>query len=349
MSGRRYVMGAAPLAMVLITATGVRAGLPPLRATSFGQVVIEPSRVSGVLWLDRDFIEAKEPIDRDGDMQYNEGELLAARGPLTFYINEHFFVMWDGKIHPIAATSVKTEKRLGLKNDFLKVSWVSEHKPNGSPVSILSHLLRDGWREARTMLYVTYRDRREIWVLSPENYFDLSVMGKPDSERTEQGTHRVAPRRYGCVNLCLLVELKSGKSKCPRCGSVVAEVRGSSVPGAGYFGLHGGVLRPAGSEGQRLEALLSSREELRVYVTNEKLEKLAAGNAKGSVDLWTDEMATTTRVKSEFQVAANREYLVAKIPAGMILPIRARCMLDFGDGAVTLVDFFLPEVVEVAD
>ena len=323
--------------------------VPPLRATAFGTVEIEPSKVTGVLWLERDIIEAKEPIDRDGDMLYNAGELLAARGPLTNYVNGQFFLLWDGKVHPIVVRDITTEKRPGLKYDYLKIVWVSQDSPHDSTVAILSRLLSEAWRDARTMLSIKNGHRKQLWVLSPADYFDASLMAKPAPTTARPGASKPPERRFGCLNLCLAVEIKEGASKCPKCGSFIGELRGAGVPGAGYFGLHGGPMMSIGIGGRKLEAVLASKEELRAYLTDELMTRLPLDKAKGFVELWTDEMMDNTLVKVEFQPVSSGAYLTARIPANTIMPLRARCTLDMGDGATYLVDFFLPEIVEVSD
>lgn len=345
---RRRVMNACVLSAWALVASSASA-VPPLRATAFGTVDIEPAKVTGVLWLERDIIEAKEPIDRDGDILYNAGELMAARGPITNYLNGQFFLLWDGKVHPIVVRDITTEKRRGLKYDYLKIVWVSQDSPHNATVSILSRLLSEAWRDARTMLGVKNGHRKEIWVLSPTDYFDATLMGKPAPASGRSGPARPPERRFACLNLCLAVEMKEGASKCPKCGSFIAELRGAGVPGAGYFGLHGGSLMTMGPGGKKLEAVLASKEELRVYLTDEAMNKLPLEKAKGSVDLWTDEMMENTLVKVDFQPAPSGAFLAAKVPANMIMPLRVRCTLDLGDGSAYLVDFFLPEIVEVTD
>jgi hypothetical protein len=336
------------LALLLCPSSSARA-VPPLRATAFGTVEIEPWKVSGVIWLERDIIEAKEPIDRDGDMLYNAGEMTAARSLITNYLNSQFFLLWDGKIHPIVVRDIKTEKRKGLKYDYLKITWVSQDSPQNAAVVIVSRLLTEAWREARTMLSIKHGHRKQIWVLSPTDYFDDTLMAKPAPAPTRPGPSKTPERRFGCLNLCLAVEMKEGASKCPKCGSFICELRGAGVPGAGYFGLHGGPLMSMGFGGQKLEAALASKEELRVYLTDELMTPLPLDKAKGFVEVWTDEMMENTLVKVPLQTASSGAYLVAKLPANMIMPLRARCNLDLGDGAANLIDFFLPETVEVTD
>ncbi|HKQ49219.1 MAG TPA: hypothetical protein VJZ71_14200 [Phycisphaerae bacterium] len=343
---RRRVGYACALSAWALVASSAGA-VPPLRATAFGTVEIEPTKVTGVFWLERDIIEAKEPIDRDGDMLYNAGELMAARGPITNYLNGQFYLLWDGKIHPIVVRDITTEKRRGLKYDYLKIVWVSRDSPNGATVSIVSRLLTEAWREARTMLNLRFGNRREIWVLSPGDYFDASLMGQPPPARAHSSRPR--ERRFACLNLCLAVELREGATKCPKCGSFIAELRGAGVPGANLVGLHGGPLMSMGPGGKKLEALLASKEELRVYLTDDDLNKISLVKAKGSVDLWTDEMMENTLVKVDLVPAPSGDYLAARIPGNMIMPLQARCTLNLGDGPAYLVDFFLPEIVEVTD
>ncbi len=349
MSGR-IIGGCMVLLACGFVMTASAKGAPPLRATAFSTVVIEPSKVSGVLWLERDVIEAKQPIDRDGDMQYTPGELIAARGPMTDYVNGSFLLLWGGKIHPIVARDVTTEKRPGLKYDYLKITWVSRDSPNGAAISIVSRLLREVWHEARTMISVTFGRQKEVWVLSPTDYFESSLMGMGDENRTGLGPSKTAQRRFACGNMCLGVELKDRTMKCPKCGHFLAEARGAPIPGAGYFGRHNGPLMSLGMGGRKLEAVLASRQELRVYLTNEILEKFPADKMSGSVEMYTDEMMETTLVKDDFKIAPGGSCLTAKVPANLNLPIRVRCNLNIGDGAGSyLVDFFLPDVEDVKD
>jgi hypothetical protein len=313
--------------------------VPPLRATAFGKVEIEQAKVSGSLWLERDVMEAKQPIDADGDMQYSPGELLAARSMVTDYINTHFFIMWEGKIHPIVARDMVTEKRPGLKYNYLKIAWVSQDSPNSAPISIMSRLLSDVWRDARTMLFVSSGRHREVWILSPADYFESSLLGKPAELGSGRTPHKPMPRRFACVDLCLGVEIKDGVSKCPRCGQFIAEAKGAEVPGAGFFGLHGGPLMTVGTKKRFLEAALASREELRFYLTDDALTKLPMDKAGGSVEVWTDELMESTLVKFPLTPGTAGAYLSAKIPPKLDLPLRARCSVDLGDGATYMIDF----------
>jgi hypothetical protein len=107
---------------------------------------------------------------------------------------------------------------------------------------------------------------------------------------------------------------------------------------------HGGPLT-IGIDGRRVEAVMVSKDELRLYLTTTLCR--VSDKAKGSVELWTDEMMENTLVKVDLVPAPSGTYLAAKIPANMILPLRARCTLDLGESAAYLVDFFLPEIVEV--
>ena len=96
------------------------------------KVEIEQAKVSGSLWLERDVMEAKQPIDADGDMQYSPGELLAARSMVTRLYQYALFHHVGGKIHPIVARDMVTEKRPGLKYNYLKIAWVSQDSPNSA-------------------------------------------------------------------------------------------------------------------------------------------------------------------------------------------------------------------------
>lgn len=328
-----------------------RADGPFSKVTAFVALRASPPEITGELWLDRDTVEAKFPIDKDGDTNYTEGELYAVRGPLTDYVNQHLHLLWGGQKHPIALQDMVFDRRPGAKNISVKMVFTVPKFSEGSSLLIFSTMLSDLSRQGRTMVSIDMGGRREVCVLGPDLYYDQrSSASSGDRSATQPAASPAgaAKPRYGCVNLCLAVESARATNRCPRCGSELAPLSGGPMPGKGYIGRLGGTLMPFVPGQYRLEGLLATPEEFRVYLLSDELDATPVGPLAGSVQIWTDKMENTTMHREDLKISNDGAYLWSSVPKGMVLPLRARCMIQMGDGkGQRMVDFYLPHVVPV--
>ncbi|MCZ6684118.1 MAG: hypothetical protein O7B26_13140 [Planctomycetota bacterium] len=152
---------------------------------------------------------------------------------------------------------------------------------------------------------------------------------------------KAAPKRYACSRWCIGVQTTKQSTKCPRCGSALLPVRGDGIPGYGVIGPHGGELRELRPQ-VWIEALLTSRDELRLYVTNPELARRSVGSLSGTVFLSTDAHFEETGVEVTLEAAEEGKFFRATVPESVKLPIRARCNLQTsGEGGPLQADFFL--------
>lgn len=343
------ILIAFPALFLVVFASDAVADAPFSKVTAFANLEVKPPEILGTLWIDRDAVEAKFPIDKDGDTQYTEGELFTIRGPLTNYVNQHFHLMWGGKTHPIVLKNATFEVRPNSKNNCVKLTFSSPQYSAGESLLIFSTLLSDLSRQGRTLVSIEGDGRREVCVLGPDSYYDSRLTSTAPGT-TSQPAAATRKTRFGCLGLCLGVESPREMTKCPRCGGPVVALSGGPMPGKGYLGSHGGTLMPFVPGQIRVEGILAKPEEFRVYLVSEELDAMPAGSLSGTVQIWTDKMEQTSMHKEGLKVSTNGAYLWASVPKGMILPIRARCMLDVGDGkGQRMVEFFLPGVVAVPD
>lgn len=150
-----------------------------------------------------------------------------------------------------------------------------------------------------------------------------------------------ATRRYACSKWCIGVQTTKQSSKCPRCGSALLPVRGDGIPGYGVVGPHGGELREMRPR-MWIEAVLVSRDELRLYMTNPELEARPVGKMTGTILLSTDEHFEETSIEVPLEPAKDGKYFRAAVPDSVKLPIRARCSLQSpGDEGQLQAEFFL--------
>jgi hypothetical protein len=154
-------------------------------------------------------------------------------------------------------------------------------------------------------------------------------------------------RRYACSRLCLGVESKDKSAKCMRCGSELLEVHGSAVPGVGRIGRHGGMLRTLGRGDVQVEAWLPSRDEVRFYLTDKAMRPLPVKKVNCLARAGSSQRPEEARVGLDVRASSAGDYLTAKIPAKMALPIQVQCQLDLGgEDGPRLVEFHLHEVIE---
>lgn len=324
------------------------------RAVVFVELELKPPEIRGVLWIDRDAVEVKYPIDRDGDTDYTEAELYLTRGPLTDYINQNFHLMWDGAVQPIVLTDMVYDVRPISRNSCVKMMFTVPKFSEGSELVVYSRVLSEFSQRARTMVRIDRGGEQEVWVLSPQHYYDTRLKGEAKAALSMPppviGRSATKDPRHACANLCLGVDLTKPPGKCPRCGAKIVRLFGAPVPGAGQIGRLGGASMPFMPGQYRVEALLATPEEFRFYLNTESLEAAPIGRLSGSVQIWTDGMMETTSHKETLKLSKDGAYLWSSVPKGMILPLRARCMFELGEGRGTrMVDFFLTGVVEVKD
>lgn len=349
---REWVMRAAWIAgLAVVPSAAARADAPFSKVTAFVSLEVRAPEIVGTLWIDRDAVEAKFPIDKDGDTQYTEGELFAVRGPLTNYVNQNFHLMWGGRTHPVTLKAAAFEERAASRNNCVKLTFSAPQYPADEPLVIFSTLLSDLSRQGRTLVAISADGRREVCVLGPDVYYDSRRSAGPAAASQPAGAANATQKtRFGCFGMCLGVDSPRDMKKCPRCGGPVAALSGGPMPGKGYLGSHGGTLMPFMPGQFRLEGVLATPEEFRVYLVTEELDAMPVGSMSGTVQIWTDKMEQTTTHKEGLKASTNGAYLWASVPKGMILPLRARCMLDAGDGrGQRMVEFFLPDVVRVSE
>jgi hypothetical protein len=156
-----------------------------------------------------------------------------------------------------------------------------------------------------------------------------------------------ASRRYACPKLCLGIESKDPSAKCMRCGSGLVEAYGARVPGVGRIGRHGGVLQGLDPRPLRVEALLPSSSELRLYFTDPALKPQPVGELSGKVLLWRDQRVDEGQVELELTPAEDDSFLFAKIPAEFQIPLTAQCDLHFSEERRTeSLTFHLHQIID---
>lgn len=195
------------------------------------------------------------------------------------------------------------------------------------------------WKGVQTfsadLTFGSGEDRRRVLLDFPV----VTVLPEEDVAR--------ASRRYACSRLCLGVESKDKSAKCMRCGSELLEVHGSAVPGVGRIGRHGGMLRRLGGGDVLVEAWLPSRDEVRFYLTDKAMRPLPVKKVNCLARAGSAERPEEARVGLEVRASSAGDYLRAKIPAKMVLPIQVQCQLDLGDeDGPRIVEFHLHEVIE---
>ncbi len=333
----RIVLTSALVAACVLPAEG--GNNPVARVTAFVKLDVKPPAIKGSLWLDRNTVEGRTPIDKNGDTDYTDGELYLARGPLMAYVNRQFLVMWDGKIHPMVLEDLVYDKRRDAENPFVKLVFSIPGYAADKEIVIASMLLADMWKSASTMISLTMQERSQVFVLGSKDYFDSRLA------RPEKG----AQARFACAENCLGVELKTRSEKCPRCGGPIVPVAGARVPGAGYYGIHGGSLMPFIPAPLKLEGLLTQTGELRVYATNDALEQLKVEGWSGTARIGAEQAPQNMMEQVELAASPDGSHLRAEIPKGVRPPVRAICTIDAKDGkGRRMVDFHLDEVIEVS-
>lgn len=330
---------AAVVTLMMLSPRAVLADGAFAQATAFLELDVRPPRIEGVLWLDRGTMESRFPIDRDGDMQYTDGEVYSVRAPVNGYVARHLRIMWDGTIAPLQLKNLSTERRRRSLNDCLKYTFSVSGYDAGEPLIVSSDLLRDIWGGAPTLLAVQRDGRSVVCVLDSRNYYDSRVVDRrvrsASSRPVASGAGPRAasqPADYACSKLCLGVALTDAKATCPRCGAPAALRFGGPVPGVGVIGPHGGELLPFVPREYRVEGLLTVHRELRVYLTNERLERLPIGKLSGTVQFWSPLAPKMITEKDTLKLAADGSYLYAVVPDAVVLPMKARCLLDLHDG-----------------
>lgn len=169
----------------------------------------------------------------------------------------------------------------------------------------------------------------------------------PAVEIQTEAQRAAAGRRYACPDLCLGVQSKRKAGTCPRCQAVLIPLNGENVPGYGVIGPHGGQLRPFRDPRPWAEALLASPREFRLYLANADLTTVPVGRLSGTVHLSTDARFQQTVVEMTFRPSGDGRYLTAEVPETVVLPVRARCVLDeHDDRGPAQIDFFLSEITK---
>ncbi len=178
-------------------------------------------------------------------------------------------------------------------------------------------------------------DRRRVLLDFPV----VTVLGEEDVARVS--------RRYACSRLCLGVESKEKSAKCMRCGSELLEIHGAAVPGVGRIGRHGGMLRRLGGGDVLVEAWLPSRDEVRFYLTDKAMQPLPVKKVDCLARAGSSERPEEARVGLDVRASSAGDYLRAKIPEKLALPIQVQCQLDLGgEDGPRIVEFHLHEVIE---
>lgn len=338
-----------------ILATSMAAGLmcnaaaavtPFAKATVFVTLDVKGSSMSGWLWLDRDAVEVKFPIDKNGDVNYTEGELMLVRGPLTDYINANLQIMWDGRVHAISATEFEYAAHPVERNNGVKFHFnVSGYKA-GTPIVIYSRLLADLWRQAQTVVAISNEGQKEIWSLAAGNYYDSRLSpshGKSASSQPSATTGAIKPR-YGCAAICLGVDFDAPIEKCPRCAGPAASLFGANIPGKNYIGPMGGVVTNFVPGAYKLEAVLVSRGELRFYLCTEGLVVQPAAALTGKVQLWPAGSQSVTPAV-ELKRSSDGAYLAVAVPDTISVPFQARCTLNSAEfPGNRMVEFYIPTI-----
>ncbi|OWY70466.1 hypothetical protein B7486_16950 [cyanobacterium TDX16] len=319
---------------------------PFAKATVFVTLDVKGSSLSGTLWMDRDAVEVKFPIDKNGDVNYTDSELMLVRGPLTDYINANLQIMWDGQVHPISASGFDYAAHPVERNNGVKILFnVSGYKA-GTPIVIYSRLLADLWRQAQTVVAITNEGQKEVWALGTGHYYDsrLSPLhGKSASSQPSATTGAIKPR-YGCAAMCLGVDFDAPIEKCPRCAGPAASLFGAAISGKGYIGPMGGVVMNFVPGAYKLEAVLVSRGELRFYLCTEGLVVQPAAALTGKVQLWPAGSQSVTPAV-ELKRASDGAYLAIAVPDTISAPFQARCTLNSAEfPGNRMVEFYIPIV-----
>jgi hypothetical protein len=308
-----------------------------------------PPSASGTLWLDRTTIESRYPIDTDGDMQYTDAEVLAVRNSIAIYVGQNLLFLFKGHIRIITPQNLTIEPRPGSDNEFLKLTFTIDQIDDPSSLMIISRLLADVWRRPACLANLHQGDDRRLVVLTPWSYYDP----RPTGDRGRATTQGTGPRtreapRYGCQRMCLGVEMNRPDAKCPRCGASVLPVFAGRIPGVGQIGPRGGSLVPFHPSEFKLEGLMASDGEFRIYLTNEAMERLPIGRMAGTAQMWTDKVFESTTEPQTLTISPDGSHLTASVPKGMARPIVVRCTLDASDGlGRRMATFQLSEVTPV--
>ena len=331
--------------LVISAATQSAVAITPFaRATAFITLDINKNAMSGVLWLDRDAVELKNPIDKNGDVDYTDAELMLVRGPMTDYINNNLQIMWDGEVHPISPSEFAYAAHPVERNNGVQIRFNVNGYKAGKPVVIYSRLLNDLWRQAQTVVAVTLDGRTEVWSLGPGHYYDSRLSPAGAQATTSQPATDLAASRYGCQAMCLGVDSTTPMDKCPRCGGKPAPLFGAPIPGKGYIGPMGGVLMTFVPGAYKLEALLVSKTELRFYPCTEALVVQPATPLSGKVQL-SPAGSPSVSPAEEMKRSKDGSYLFVPVPDTISVPFQVRCMLNSAEfPGNRMVEFYIPSV-----
>lgn len=330
--------------LLVVVAQNAIAVTPFARATAFINLDINKNTMSGVLWLDRDAVEVKNPIDKNGDVDYTDAELMLVRGPMTDYINNNLQIMWDGEVHPISPSDFAYAAHPVERNYGVRIRFNVNGYKAGKPVVIYSRLLNDLWRQAQTVVAVTLDGSTEVWSLGPGHYYDSRLSPAGAKATTSQPATVAAASRYGCEAMCLGVDSTLPMEKCPRCGGKVVSLFGAPIPGKGYVGPMGGVLMNFVPGAYKLEAVLVSKNELRIYPCTDALVVQPATTLSGKAQLFS---AGTKAVNppEELKRSDDGKYLYAPVPDTVSVPLQVRCTLNSAEfPGNRMVEFYIPVV-----
>lgn len=341
---RCVFLAAIAVAYVTQFATAVT---PFAKGTAFVTLDIKGDAVSGTIWLDRDAVEVKYPIDKNGDVDYTDAELLLIRGPLTDYINNNLHIMWNGEIHPISPSEFAYAALPVERNNGVKVFFSVGGYKAGTPILVFSRLLNDFWRQSQTVLALSIDGRKEIWSLGTGHYCDSRLSpGSRMPAASQPADHGgfVAASRFGCAAMCMGVDSTTPLGKCPRCGGPIAPLLGAPIPAKGYLGPMGGVLMSYISGAYKLEAVLVSKSELRFYLCSEALSLQPATPLSGKGQLWPAG-SKSVEPPEELKLAKDGSYLSMHVPDNLGLPFQARCTLNSTEFPGTrMVEFYIPVI-----
>ena len=319
---------------------------PFAKATAFVTLEVKGSTLSGSLWMDRDAVEVKFPIDKNGDVNYTDGELMLVRGPLTDYINANLQIMWDGQVHPISASEFDYAAHPVERNSGVKFFFSVSGYKAGTPIVIYSRLLADLWRQAQTVVAITMEGQKEVWSLGSGHYYDSRLSpshGKSASSQPAVSAGAIKPR-YGCAAMCLGVDFDAPIEKCPRCAGPAASLFGAAIPGKNYIGPMGGVVTNFVPGAYKLEAVLVTRGELRFYLCTEGLVVQPAAALSGKVQLWPAGSQSVTPAV-ELKRASDGSYMTVGVPDTISVPFQARCTLNSAEfPGNRMVEFYIPTI-----
>lgn len=172
MAGRRFLQTCLLACVVIGCARGsAMAQGMAVPWTALAEIDIKPPDVTGSIWLAADAIETLMVIDTDGDVSFSPEELERARPWLMRYFNEHFRIMWEGRIQPIIVTAIEAGCREATSRRYLRATFRVRDYPPGMEVIILPELLNDLSPPPSCMALIRYKQRQEVFVFGAEHYY----------------------------------------------------------------------------------------------------------------------------------------------------------------------------------